>query len=231
MAKKYYVVKKGVVPGIYKSWAECKPNIDGFSGAVFQGFQTLEEAEAFLGKAAEGQLDQEDHIAGEPGQAAVIAETADGSAQSVAAAETADGSDWAVAYVDGSYNVATKEYSYGVVLFYRGEELHVSEKGTDASRALMRNVAGEIEGSMWAMRYCLTHQIPGLDIYFDYAGIEKWCTGEWKANKEGTVAYREFYRKARTQVDIRFVKVKGHSGDTYNDLADRLAKQALGIEA
>ena len=30
-------------------------------------------------------------------------------------------------------------------------------------------------------------------------------------------------------VDIKFVKVKGHSGDKYNDLADKLAKEALGI--
>ena len=30
-------------------------------------------------------------------------------------------------------------------------------------------------------------------------------------------------------MQIRFVKVKGHSGDTYNDMADRLAKEALGM--
>ena len=29
--------------------------------------------------------------------------------------------------------------------------------------------------------------------------------------------------------DVTFVKVKGHSGDKYNDLADKLAKEALGI--
>jgi len=30
-------------------------------------------------------------------------------------------------------------------------------------------------------------------------------------------------------VDIDFIKVKGHSGDKYNELADKLAKKALGI--
>ena len=67
-----------------------------------------------------------------------------------------------------------------------------------------------------------------VGICFDYEGIEKWCTGAWKANKTGTIAYREFYQKACTQVNIRFVKVKGHSGDKYNDLADKLAKEAVG---
>ena len=29
---------------------------------------------------------------------------------------------------------------------------------------------------------------------------------------------------------IRFKKIKGHSGHKYNDLADKLAKEALGIK-
>ena len=53
--------------------------------------------------------------------------------------------------------------------------------------------------------------------------------GEWKANKEGTKAYRDFYQQAARRMEIRFVKVKGHSGDRYNDMADNLAKKALGI--
>ena len=48
MAKKYYVVKKGKTPGIYLNWSDCKENVDGFSGAVYKGFETLQEAEAFL---------------------------------------------------------------------------------------------------------------------------------------------------------------------------------------
>ena len=46
--KKYYAVRKGLVPGIYTSWGECQQNINGFSGAEYKGFSTKEEAEAFL---------------------------------------------------------------------------------------------------------------------------------------------------------------------------------------
>jgi len=70
-----------------------------------------------------------------------------------------------------------------------------------------------------------------LTIYHDYEGIAKWPLGLWKANKEGTIAYKSYYDKISQSVNIKFVKVKGHSGDKYNDVADRLAKQALGIEA
>ena len=31
------------------------------------------------------------------------------------------------------------------------------------------------------------------------------------------------------KLDISFVKVRGHSGDKYNDMADELAKKAAGI--
>lgn len=43
----YYVVKKGLKPGIYKTWAECKSAVDGFKGAVFRKFNSFEEANTF----------------------------------------------------------------------------------------------------------------------------------------------------------------------------------------
>lgn len=213
MAKKYYAVKKGMVPGIYLTWQDCKKNVEGFPGAVYKGFDSILEAEAFLEGACAGSRD--DSGAGKTEES--------GGPEGVVG-------DRAIAYVDGSYNVATKEYAYGAVIFHNGKEVHFSKKFNDPELASMRNVAGEIEGSMCAMNYCLEHGIGSLDIYYDYEGIEKWCTGAWKANKEGTIAYRDFYRKASEQVEIRFVKVKGHSGDKYNDLADKLAKQAAGVE-
>ena len=91
----------------------------------------------------------------------------------------------------------------------------------------MRNVAGEIKGAELAMQYCLDHQIESITIYHDYEGIARWCTGDWAAKRKGTAAYVDFYRRVCHSLRVQFVKVKGHSGDTYNDLADRLAKAAL----
>ena len=93
----------------------------------------------------------------------------------------------------------------------------------------MRNVAGEIKGSEAAMQYALDHKIPSIIIYHDYQGIASWCNGDWKANKAGTIAYRDFYQKAKRKINIEFRKVKGHSNDKYNDMVDELAKEALGI--
>lgn len=197
MAKKFYAVKVGRKPGIYKTWEECQRQINGFSGAVYKGFMDKEEAEAF--------------ISGD-------------SCQKKGSEETQ-----AVAYVDGSFNSKTGEFSYGAVLFYNGEELHFSQKYSDRSLAEMHNVAGEIKGAEAAIRFCLDNNISSITIYHDYEGIAKWCSGEWKARKAGTIAYADFYKKASEKVYVRFVKVKGHSGDKYNDIADMLAKKALGI--
>ena len=44
MASKYYAVKKGKVPGIYLNWNDCKAMVDGYPGAVYKSFKTIEEA-------------------------------------------------------------------------------------------------------------------------------------------------------------------------------------------
>ena len=49
MAKKYYAVKAGRQVGIYRTWADCQKQVQGYSGAVFKSFPTVEEAEAFIG--------------------------------------------------------------------------------------------------------------------------------------------------------------------------------------
>lgn len=208
MAKKknYYAVKKGLVPGIYTSWGDCQQNINGFPGAEYQGFSTEEEARAFL-------TNEE------------LNTTLDTTDTTKRIYSNAD----AVAYVDGSFNEQTNEYGYGVVLFYDGGEEHFAEKFSDTEKASMRNVAGEIEGAKRAMKFCYDNGIKSIDIFYDYEGIEKWCTQAWQAKKPGTKEYRTFYKKVSESVEVRFVKVLAHSGDEYNDLADFLAKSAVGL--
>ncbi len=136
----------------------------------------------------------------------------------------------AIAYVDGSYNVKTNEFSYGMVLLLNDREIYFAEKFCDRELAEMNNVAGEIKGAEAAMQYCLENNIQSITIYHDYEGVAKWCNGDWQAKKEGTIAYMKFYQETSSKVRIIFKKVKAHSGDKYNELADNLAKKALGID-
>ena len=134
-----------------------------------------------------------------------------------------------IAYVDGSYKESTNEYSFGVVLLIDNKEYHFKKSFPEDELSSMRNVAGEIKGAGFIILYCLNRGIKKLTIYHDYEGISKWYQNEWKANLFGTKKYQEFANEVKNQIDVSFVKVKSHSNDHYNDIADRLAKEALGI--
>ena len=79
-----------------------------------------------------------------------------------------------------------------------------------------------------AMKSAAARNLPNLVIYHDYEGIAKWCTGEWKAKKKWTKKYKAFYQEMSQKIDISFVKVAAHTGDVYNEQADKLAKEAVG---
>jgi ribonuclease HI len=209
---KYYAVRAGRQTGIFTSWDECKKQVIGFSGADYKSFLSMEDAENYMNRFTQRQ-------------------SVDSQANDVDGSFSHDLNDGrAIAYVDGSYNIKTKEFSFGAVLLHDGKEFHFKEKFNDKELAEMRNVAGEIKGAEFAMRYCMENEIKKIDIYHDYEGIAKWPLGDWKTNKDGTKAYKRFYDETSKSVHINFVKVKGHSGDVYNDLADRLAKEVLGID-
>ena len=99
MAKnKYYAVRKGRIPGIYRTWSECQKQVTGYPGAVFKGFVTEEEAQSFL----------------HPGQSAKAKETH--------ISHTA----YPYAYVDGSYFQGV--YGFGGFLKLSDEEEVVLEE-------------------------------------------------------------------------------------------------------
>lgn len=215
--KKYYAVKRGLTRGIYLTWEDCLSQVDGYAGAVYKGFATIEEAEEYLRTgeemAAESQAAvKEERAQNRAGEEAEIPETQEGEA---------------IAYVDGSYQKATGEYSCGVVFFYQGRKWEFGQKGKDEELASMHNVAGEILGARTAMQEALRRGIKKLTIVYDYEGIAAWCLGRWKTNKEGTIAYKAYYDSIKDALAVTFQKVKGHSGDCWNDRADRLARQAL----
>lgn len=84
-------------------------------------------------------------------------------------------------------------------------------------------------GSQKAILWALENGYKKITIYYDYEGIEKWANGIWKANKPGTQRYKAFIAEKRQEIEIAFRKVAAHTGVKYNEMADQLAKQALGI--
>jgi len=131
------------------------------------------------------------------------------------------------AYIDGSFDSKTLDYSFGGCLFLNGELMKFKKRYPKDEYSQFRNVAGEIKGAGYIINYAIKHDIKELNIYYDYNGIEKWYTGEWKANSLIAKEYVSFALKAKDKIKINFHKIKSHTNNKYNDLADELAKEAL----
>lgn len=132
------------------------------------------------------------------------------------------------AYVDGSFSEELGRYAYGCVIIKDGNVIHkMCGSSADANYIDMRNVAGELEAAIQAVRWAMQNEIKSIRIYHDYQGIASWANGEWKTNKVGTREYATFINKSSSKIRIEFTKVKGHSGQEYNEMADMLAKEGL----
>ena len=204
---KYYAVYRGKsgAPKIFTSWDECKKEVIGFKGAIYKSFTTEKEAINFIALNSEGKIDKKDEELVEQEQGLFI-------------------------YVDGSFAIDKGNYSYGLVAVKDGEIIYKDKgKGFDKEAVSLRNVSGEVLGAKMAVEYAIENGFKEITIAYDYQGVESWALGTWKRNNRITVEYNEFMQSKMKEVKIRFKKIKGHSGHKYNDLADKLAKEALGI--
>ena len=196
---KYYAVK-GEENKIFTDWETCKEFLSGKKGYKYKSFSTEEEAKAFLSG--------EDY------------------AEKCVSDDLSKG--YAVAFTDGSFEESLNEYSYGAIAFSpENETFTFCDRGARADFLSSRNIAGEVEGVLAAVRWAFLNGYPKLKIYHDYDGLSAWATGRWQAKGAVSCYYLEELRRYDGAVRITFEKVKGHSNNAYNEAVDKLAKEAL----
>lgn len=123
-------------------------------------------------------------------------------------------------FTDGSHKDGRVGYAFVVVK--DGKKIH-SEHGAIEGDSFSdhHNVTGEIRAVLEACKYMEKESISEFSLHYDYNGLEKWAKQEWKANTKLTRDYRSFFETYPGRID--WVKVKGHSGNRFNEMADRLA--------
>lgn len=195
----FYAVKQGRKTGIFSTWSECEKQVKGFKGAKYKKFKSEAEAKKYLGETKEKSVDINKGY---------------------------------VFYVDGSYNEKINKAGWGLVILKDGKMIEalkgvITEDDLDLGQ---RNVVGELIGAIATVQQAKQRKIEEFVLCFDLEGIESWVTGDWNAEHQLTRGYRDIMRKAIDDgLKITFNKVKGHSGDKWNDYVDTLAKQAAGV--
>ena len=198
---KFYAVRKGRTTGILMTWKECQASVIHFPGAEFKSFPTREEAEAFLSKT-------------------YALDTASPDTQS----PVLD------IYVDGSYHIRRHVYGWGVVILSGETPVTLRGSGDEADYLPARNVAGEVFASLHAMQWAVEHGYTSIRIFYDYEGICKWATGDWKTNTPISIMYANAVRETYApKLHVTFEKVEAHTGVMYNEMADQVAKSAVGL--
>ena len=216
--KKFYAVREGLQTGIYESWQECQAVIDGYSNAEYKSFSTREEAERYMDGIdvdKEAEMARPESVGCKPEQ--VLEE-----------GEMPASSSKVIAYVDGSYEDKLKKYSFGcIIITPSGEVIKESGNGNNPASLAIRNVAGEMLGAMYAVKWAMINGYKEIELRYDYAGIEKWVQGEWRAKNELAQKYASAMNEWKKNIHISFLKIAAHSNNKYNDMADELAKSAL----
>lgn len=144
-------------------------------------------------------------------------------------------------YVDGSFNVHTGNVGWGFVLLGDGKIVHERcGKFIHPLAKEVRQISGELGSVLYGLEYHFkNYPKEKVEVYYDYTGIYLWICDlfsdgkAWGRKKEIVKIYRkrmEDMLNANSISLVKFTKVKGHSGDYWNDYVDNLAKKGCGVE-
>ncbi|MBU3196159.1 ribonuclease H1 domain-containing protein [Clostridium algidicarnis] len=213
MGKKFYAIKEGydslkgqkVTNEIVNSWNQCLSYVKGVKSAKYKSFESLVEAENFL-----------------KSDSKLLKKGIDEYPKDIPQI-----------YVDGSFNIVTGVYGYGLVVIIEDEIVYVEKgSGIEDSEKCSRQIAGELKAALKGTEYALKEGYKNIIIFHDYEGISHHATGYWERKEKSSQAYYNFmnYAMKENGLEIIFVKVDSHTLDLYNELADELAKSAAGVE-
>ncbi|MDG0860365.1 ribonuclease H family protein [Staphylococcus equorum] len=145
--------------------------------------------------------------------------------------------DVVIAYCDGGCRGNSKKENiggYGVALFYKGHKKEIYQGFRNTTNNRM-----EITAAISALKQMKRKDIP-VEIRTDSAYLcncinnrwyVKWMNNGWMTSGGKTVENRDLWNELieliNTFNQVSFTKVKGHSTDEGNNLADKLANDAM----
>lgn len=136
-------------------------------------------------------------------------------------------------YVDGSFSVSDLSVvKGGMIALVDNQCFGQHYVIRNSAFTSMRNVGGELCAAIFGLSTLMKMVPQGVSlevtIHHDYVGIAAFVTRAWAAKSVGTITYKESMDLLQKQyahnLKLKFNKVKAHSGNTWNEAVDTIAK-------
>uniref|UniRef100_A0A4W5Q230 Ribonuclease H1 n=1 Tax=Hucho hucho TaxID=62062 RepID=A0A4W5Q230_9TELE len=251
--KFFYAVRKGFKPGVYKTWDECKSQVDKFPYASYKKFSSEKDAWAFVrslatsimpdvseGASYEATLPRRapealDHIDEEVVSPAKRAKPSQYSSPS---SKRSDGftyiGDAVVVYTDGCCSGNGKAGARAGIGVYWGRDhpLNVAER-LDGKQT---NQRAELQETCKALEQAKEMNIKKLVLYTDSkftingvtSWVKNWKLNNWRLYSGGLVINKEDFEKLdmlNEELEVVWLHIPGHAGYLGNEEADRLSRE------
>lgn len=155
---KFYAVKVGRNPGIYKTWDSCKEQVNGYQGADYKAFTNLDDAENYINDECINEQEVSKNNSSIEDINTDIEEKINNLSD-----------DEVIAFVDGSYNKEAEKVGFGVIIIGKGREISSYYNSFDGKKdkglIQLRNVVGELKGVEEALDVATNNNIKHISIY------------------------------------------------------------------
>ena len=237
---KYYAIKPDT---IVTEWSQCEPLVKGVKGAQYKSFKSESDARAWLNNDTENNLDVTvpciPYVNDKYGIEGTI-HVVDSSIDPLTVRTKAH----TRVSVDGSFNTETLVYGSGIAFFDQDNNVLDTYRmhGDKPEYASSRNVAGEVVAFSHAIAEAVAKGLTEVAVIVDYEGLFRWtapasvivrdkaCWGNRLSSPIAELHDRALaYAASHELTRIDFIWVRGHKGFLCNELVDKLAKEACGV--
>lgn len=137
-----------------------------------------------------------------------------------------------VIYTDGACSYNPGPGGWAAVLIYKGTEKQISgfEPETTNNRMELKAVLEALKALKEPCGVTLHTDSSYIHNAFENGWIDNWQMNGWRTSAKKPVENQDLWQQildAAQQHNITWRKVKGHSGDKYNNICDKLARAAI----